>query len=164
MEVLDGMISVFDLYKIGIGPSSSHTMGPMIAAKRFRDHIERSVPSCVGMEVVLYGSLAWTAKGHGTDRAICMGLMGEEPHRMDPDDVEPMMDQFAGEKRISLSDGRFVLFDQSFLRRTNCFPVIPMPCGFAPCRRTVVSSKKVSFIPLAAGSFLRKGKRPECGT
>ena len=105
------MISAFDLFKIGLGPSSSHTMGPMIAAKRFRDHISRSLPDCVGLEVTLFGSLAWTAHGHGADQAICLGLMGEEPHRVDPGDVTRMLNRLSQHNRISLPDGRAVAFD-----------------------------------------------------
>ncbi|MFD2438671.1 serine dehydratase beta chain [Modicisalibacter luteus] len=74
-------ISVFDLFKIGIGPSSSHTVGPMHAASEFvgalreRDLLER----VARIEVRLYGSLSATGAGHGTDRAIIMGLMGSAP-------------------------------------------------------------------------------------
>ena len=59
------MISAFDLFKIGIGPSSSHTVGPMVAAKRFRDSLESLVAR---VQVELFGSLAWTGKGHGAGR------------------------------------------------------------------------------------------------
>lgn len=77
------MISLFDLFKIGIGPSSSHTVGPMRAAARFAE----SLPDHQGVErlrVTLYGSLAWTARGHATDRAVILGLAGEKPDTMDP--------------------------------------------------------------------------------
>ena len=79
-------ISVFDLFKIGIGPSSSHTVGPMKAAYDFvealrsQDLLER----VAGIEIHLYGSLSATGKGHATDRACVMGLMGERPDRIDP--------------------------------------------------------------------------------
>ncbi|CAM3543116.1 L-serine ammonia-lyase [Halomonas lysinitropha] len=79
-------ISVFDLFKIGIGPSSSHTVGPMAAAHDFlqvlkgRDLLER----VTRLEIHLHGSLSATGKGHGTDRAVVMGLMGEHPSLIDP--------------------------------------------------------------------------------
>ncbi|MBP34025.1 L-serine ammonia-lyase [Methylobacterium sp.] len=80
------MISAFDLFKIGIGPSSSHTIGPMVAARRFRDRVAgRSGVARVSAEI--FGSLAWTGRGHGTDVAIFLGLLGHEPATVDPDAV-----------------------------------------------------------------------------
>ena len=80
-------MSVFDLFKIGIGPSSSHTVGPMVAARRFlleAGHLEEAV----GVEAHLYGSLALTGIGHATDKAVILGLMGATPQDIDPDTVE----------------------------------------------------------------------------
>src|SRR3981189_2246312 len=74
--------SLFDLFKIGIGPSSSHTVGPMRAARRFALALE-SFPSIERIRVELYGSLALTGRGHGTDRAILLGLSGEQPAAVD---------------------------------------------------------------------------------
>jgi L-serine dehydratase len=80
-------MSVFDLFKIGIGPSSSHTVGPMVAARRFL--IECGpLEDAVGVEAHLYGSLALTGVGHATDKAVILGLMGETPQDVDPDTVE----------------------------------------------------------------------------
>ena len=80
-------MSVFDLFKIGIGPSSSHTVGPMVAARRFL--IECGpLDEAVGVEAHLYGSLALTGVGHATDKAVILGLMGETPQDVDPDTVE----------------------------------------------------------------------------
>ena len=67
-------LSVFDMFKIGIGPSSSHTMGPMVAAKRFLQSLKNSPFNFSGIRVTLYGSLAFTGKGHSTDRAVILGL------------------------------------------------------------------------------------------
>ncbi len=80
-------MSVFDLFKIGIGPSSSHTVGPMVAARRFlleAGHLDEAV----GVEAHLYGSLALTGVGHATDKAVILGLMGETPQDIDPSTVE----------------------------------------------------------------------------
>ena len=80
-------MSVFDLFKIGIGPSSSHTVGPMVAARRFLVEcgpLERAV----GVEAALYGSLALTGIGHATDKAIILGLMGETPQGVNPETVD----------------------------------------------------------------------------
>ncbi|MDN3523320.1 L-serine ammonia-lyase, partial [Halomonas ramblicola] len=84
-------ISIFDLFKIGVGPSSSHTVGPMQAACDFVGELkERDLLTRVArLEVQLYGSLSATGIGHGTDRAVIMGLMGERPDRIDPDIIAP---------------------------------------------------------------------------
>ena len=80
-------MSVFDLFKIGIGPSSSHTVGPMVAARRFLIECGPLIEA-VGVEAHLYGSLALTGVGHATDKAVILGLMGETPQDVDPDAVE----------------------------------------------------------------------------
>ncbi len=82
-------ISVFDLYTIGIGPSSSHTVGPMRAAKRFLLQLQEAgqLDALGRLSVELFGSLASTGKGHGTDNAVLMGLEGEEPETVDPPSV-----------------------------------------------------------------------------
>src|SRR5690606_2579441 len=84
-------ISVFDLFKIGIGPSSSHTVGPMRAAALFVQALgERGLLARVTrVEVRLYGSLSATGVGHGSDNAVIMGLMGEWPDRIDPSQIAP---------------------------------------------------------------------------
>ena len=84
-------ISIFDIFKVGIGPSSSHTVGPMKAAREFAIQLE-SVPGQVAsVQLTLYGSLAYTGKGHGTDSAIILGLMGLSPATIDPDAVEGLL-------------------------------------------------------------------------
>ncbi len=85
-------LSVFDIFKIGIGPSSSHTVGPMVAAARFLAMAAAaSLPRTGRLTVTLHGSLAFTGKGHGTDRAVILGLAGERPDAMDPDRVEDVL-------------------------------------------------------------------------
>jgi L-serine dehydratase len=87
-------LSVFDIFKIGIGPSSSHTMGPMTAAARFLDDLRGGINPIPGagepahVSCSLHGSLAFTGKGHATDRAVILGLCGFEPATIDPDDAE----------------------------------------------------------------------------
>src|SRR5579864_6437558 len=83
------MISIFDLFKIGIGPSSSHTVGPMRAARMFLEGMAPGQLEQVSrITVALYGSLALTGRGHGTDRAVLLGLLGEKPEEVDPAAVE----------------------------------------------------------------------------
>lgn len=87
-------LSVFDIFKIGIGPSSSHTMGPMLAASRFLDALCAGADAVPGsgaparLEASLHGSLAFTGKGHATDRAVILGLLGFRPETLDPDEAE----------------------------------------------------------------------------
>src|SRR6478672_3877229 len=80
-------LSVFDLFKIGIGPSSSHTVGPMIAADRFARGLSRDgqLDSVERITVELFGSLGATGKGHGSIPAVALGLMGERPDAVDPE-------------------------------------------------------------------------------
>ena len=100
-------LSVFDLFKIGIGPSSSHTMGPMTAAARFLDEIASGDwPRPAGAKVdriavSLHGSLAYTGIGHGTDRAVILGLAGETPQTVDPDKTDATIADIAAAKRVS---------------------------------------------------------------
>jgi len=88
-------VSVFDLFSIGVGPSSSHTVGPMRAAKSFVDELGERVTSVVAVRVDLYGSLAATGVGHGTPGAVLLGLEGESPEHVDPE---------VGRKRIAAID------------------------------------------------------------
>ncbi len=80
---------MFDIFKIGIGPSSSHTVGPMRAARRFADHLvaEGHVAQVAAMKVELFGSLGHTGKGHGSDTAVLLGLEGEDPETVDVDAI-----------------------------------------------------------------------------
>ena len=81
-------LSVFDMFKVGIGPSSSHTMGPMVAAARFLDALRGSPFAAAGLQASLHGSLAFTGIGHATDRATILGLAGFRPDTYDQDKAE----------------------------------------------------------------------------
>ncbi len=101
-------LSVFEMFKIGIGPSSSHTMGPMTAAARFLDELRdgRRIWPGAGapqkLRCTLHGSLAWTGKGHATDRAVVLGLAGFTPETLDPDKAEALEQKIAKEKKLHL--------------------------------------------------------------
>jgi L-serine dehydratase len=98
---------VFDLFKLGVGPSSSHTMGPMTAAARFLVSLaEQGVLAAVArVETTLYASLAMTGRGHATDRAVILGLAGFEPATIDPDAAEAQLAQIAESGRLRLGAG-----------------------------------------------------------
>ncbi len=106
-------ISVFDIFKIGIGPSSSHTVGPMRAAKRFVERLagDGQLEQTTGVKVELFGSLGFTGKGHGSDRAIILGLEGDEPATVDVDSVEKRVAKVAANKRIVLLGTHEVALD-----------------------------------------------------
>lgn len=97
--------SLFDLYKIGVGPSSSHTMGPMRAACRFARGLESSgvLKRVARVEVELYGSLALTGRGHATDRAVLLGLSGCEPATVDPAAMESTVEAIRSGNRMELA-------------------------------------------------------------
>ncbi len=105
-------LSVFELFKIGIGPSSSHTVGPMIAARRFLDKAgAMSLPHAGRLTVRLHGSLAFTGKGHGTDRAVVLGLAGETPEGIDPNRVDKVQAEMMARGKIKLASGNVLQFD-----------------------------------------------------
>lgn len=104
-------ISIFDIFKIGIGPSSSHTVGPMKAAREFVGRLEPSLKSVRKLEVRLYGSLAYTGKGHGSDSAILLGLSGEAPETIDPDSVDGMLKQINTDHRLNIGGDTAIDFD-----------------------------------------------------
>jgi L-serine dehydratase len=106
--------SVFDLFKIGVGPSSSHTMGPMTAACTFVERLRADglLDRVAKVEVDLYGSLALTGKGHATDRAILLGLSGERPDRIDPDAADRTVAGIRESGRIRLGGERDIGFDE----------------------------------------------------
>jgi len=104
-------ISVFDIFKIGVGPSSSHTVGPMKAARAFVTNLGPAVSEVAGLGVTLYGSLAHTGRGHGTDTAIVLGLAGYEPETVDPDAVPGILAGVQEAKRLELPGAGPVAFD-----------------------------------------------------
>jgi L-serine dehydratase len=100
-------VSVFDLFKPGVGPSSSHTMGPMVAAARFVRWLSESgaIAGTARVETSLYGSLALTGRGHATDRAVILGLAGFDPALLDPDEGEAALVTIRAEQFLPLGRG-----------------------------------------------------------
>src|SRR5690606_19103246 len=109
-------VSTFDLFKIGIGPSSSHTVGPMRAAARFVDHWlddAGRLQDVARIRAEVFGSLALTGRGHGTDKALLMGLEGHLPNLIDPDIIPAALERIRGEKRVQLGGKHAVAFDET---------------------------------------------------
>jgi len=116
-------LSVFDLFKIGIGPSSSHTVGPMKAAALFAHALraDGQLSATARVEVRLYGSLGATGKGHGTDTAVMLGLEGAQPDTIDPDGITERLKSMRSSKTLCLGGEKTIAFaektDVLFLRR-----------------------------------------------
>lgn len=108
-------ISVFDILKIGVGPSSSHTLGPWRAAQRFVSQLDAQgdLSAVEGIKVFLYGSLAKTGVGHGTNIAVALGINGEDPVTVDVNKITPLIENLKKEGRISLGGKATVPFNYS---------------------------------------------------
>ncbi|VWC76812.1 serine dehydratase [Burkholderia lata] len=120
-------VSVFDLFKIGIGPSSSHTVGPMRAARAFLRALDQHglTESVARVSTQLYGSLGATGKGHGSDKAVLLGLSGYEPETVDTDRVPHILEEIYSTKRLPLGQTREISFvektDLQFYRKALPF-------------------------------------------
>ena len=108
-------ISVFDLFSIGIGPSSSHTVGPMRAAQQFVQTLKDDglLSRVTGVKADLYGSLGATGKGHGSDKAVMLGLEGELPESVDTDSVESRLETIRSTRQLNLLGEHVVKFDET---------------------------------------------------
>jgi L-serine dehydratase len=107
--------SIFDLFKIGIGPSSSHTVGPMRASRRFAARLQDTgkLDRVARVRAELYGSLALTGIGHGTDRAVLLGLSGEKPEEVDPAAIDAIVGTIRAERCLTILGTRTIPFDTS---------------------------------------------------
>lgn len=128
-------VSVFDLFKIGIGPSSSHTVGPMIAARHFARQLQQApgLAAVYGVRVELFGSLAATGIGHGTDRAVLLGLAGHEPEHIDPEQIAPTIEAIRAGQQLELLGEHPVRFveKEHLLWRRKSLPRHPNGMRFA---------------------------------
>ena len=108
-------ISTFHLFSIGIGPSSSHTVGPMRASLTFIKEADKRdlINQAVRIKIDLYGSLALTGKGHGTDLAVMLGLIGETPDGVDPNQVISIIENIRSEKQLNLLGKHIIVFDEA---------------------------------------------------
>jgi L-serine dehydratase len=121
------MISVFELFKIGVGPSSSHTVGPMKAAAAFATGLvaQGAIDRVATVEATLMGSLAFTGKGHATDKAVILGLGGQEPEDVDPDAAEALVADVRETKRLTLAGRQAIAFDPASAIRFDTLTPAP---------------------------------------
>ncbi len=119
-------VSVFDLFKIGMGPSSSHTVGPMRAARQFVARLQHAdlLASTVTVRCWLHGSLGATGKGHASDVAVLLGLCGHEPDTVDVDQIPALLSEIRSNKRLSLGGAHSVAFNE---REDLLFMRAPLP-------------------------------------
>lgn len=156
-------ISVFDIFKIGIGPSSSHTGGPMTAAYEFSQQLISIADQVAHVQVTLYGSLAFTGKGHGTDTAIILGLMGYRPDTVDPDTVEAFLRSVHSDNMLEIpvvgalsfnpNDDLIFDYDVELSRHTNGMRFIALDAGSAE----LLNEEYYSL----GGGFIAHGDDPE---
>ena len=118
-------VSIFELFKIGIGPSSSHTVGPMKAANTFVERLRDNdkLDTTTRVQVTLFGSLAHTGRGHGTDKAVILGLQGALPDSVNPDEIPGILAAIENSGKINLSGSHEIIFsakkDLKFNKREN---------------------------------------------
>ena len=157
--------SLFDLFKIGIGPSSSHTVGPMRAARRFAQALN-GFPAIERVRVELYGSLALTGRGHGTDRAIMLGLSGEEPDRVDPAAVDGIVQSIRSNHTLNLAAMRAIPFHEQTDLAFHMDLVMPGHSNgmrfvaYAPGAQEVL--RKV-YYSIGGGFIIEEGERHAAG-
>lgn len=125
-------LSVFDIFKIGVGPSSSHTMGPMTAAVHFIRNLQNggfgdvAAQKITKLQASLHGSLAFTGKGHATDRAVILGFAGFEPHTLDPDQAETLESEIRTSKTLTPPGMSSIEFDPEADLIFDYGPALPL--------------------------------------
>ncbi|MFG1953121.1 L-serine ammonia-lyase [Micromonospora sp. NPDC048830] len=150
------MISVFDLFSVGIGPSSSHTVGPMRAARTFVSGLKADglVSSTTRVQAELFGSLGATGHGHGSDRAVLLGLEGEAPEAVDTDSVEARVARIRADRRLSLLGTHEIDFDPDrdlVLHRRRSLPYHPNGMTFAAYDDTGAELRARTYYSVGGG-------------
>ena len=156
-------LSVLDIFKIGLGPSSSHTMGPMNAACAFvSDLAERGVlERAQRVGVQLYGSLALTGRGHCTDRAVLLGLEGHRPDGIDPEEIEPALARIRSTARLRLAGRHEIGFDEPLdllFHRDQTLPLHTNGMRFTALDAAGAMLHREEFYSIGGGFVLRAGE------
>ncbi|MCM0678738.1 L-serine ammonia-lyase [Micromonospora phytophila] len=150
------MISVFDLFSVGIGPSSSHTVGPMRAARTFVTGLKADglLAGTARVQAELFGSLGATGHGHGSDRAVLLGLAGEAPETVDTDTVDARITRIRAERRLSLLDAHEIDFDPGrdlVLHRRRSLPYHPNGMTFGAYDETGAELRVRTYYSVGGG-------------
>ncbi|MBD1393996.1 L-serine ammonia-lyase [Mucilaginibacter glaciei] len=158
-------ISVFDMFKIGIGPSSSHTLGPWRAAQQFVELLQQKqvLDLVVGIKVLLYGSLAKTGRGHGTDIAILLGLSGDDPVTFEVDRIDTKITQITQDHKLLLGGIKPISFffdDDMLFLFTESLPFHPNAVTFQAflSNETAVSG---TFYSIGGGFVVKEGEQTQ---
>jgi L-serine dehydratase len=160
---------IFDLFKIGIGPSSSHTVGPMRAARSFVARLAE--PNMLGdvarIQVELFGSLALTGLGHGTDKAILLGLSGEQPETVDPLGIDSLLEGIRAQKRLELLGSYSVTFDEPrdlIFHNDAVLPGHPNGMRFSAFDGHAAPLAEEVYYSVGGGFIVREGEPSANGT
>jgi L-serine dehydratase len=158
-------LSVFDLFKVGIGPSSSHTVGPMNAAHRFVTDLDREMgfAHVRRVRIDLYGSLALTGRGHATDLAVLIGLGGRRAVDVDPAEVSPFIDRVRRERKLLLGGVHAVEFDESadlLFHTTEFLPAHPNGLRLTAISETGETLRSETYYSVGGGFVVREGDDP----
>jgi L-serine dehydratase len=161
MDRITESISVFDMFKIGVGPSSSHTLGPWKAALDFLERLgeESQLNSVKSIKIKLYGSLAKTGKGHGTDIAIQLGLMGANPETIPVDSIMPTINEIASKKELNLAGKRLIKFDPETDIEYKMLRSLPYhPNGMKLIAETDSGKREETYFSIGGGFIVREGE------
>jgi L-serine dehydratase len=156
-------ISVFDIFKIGIGPSSSHTLGPWRAAQQFLQLLDeqQALPLVEGIKILLYGSLAKTGKGHGTDIAILLGLSGDDPVTFDVNAIDSKINSIKTSHKLMLAGNRQIDFsiDDDLLFLYN--EILPYHPNAVTFQAFLMGDKAISatFYSIGGGFVVKEGEQ-----
>ncbi len=162
-------LSVFDLFKIGVGPSSSHTVGPMWAAVRFIKQLQALglLTQVERVQTDLYGSLALTGRGHSTDKAILLGLSGETPDAIDPDTIDVILERIRGKQRLRLGGVQDVSFQEAqdlLFHMDEALPFHPNGMRFIAMNQAQQELHKEYYYSVGGGFVVREGEELEATT
>ncbi len=157
-------ISVFDMLKIGVGPSSSHTLGPWRAVQRWLNELENDVnlDEVTHIQIALYGSLALTGRGHCTDKAVSLALLGHDPVTVPVEEIESILNDLRGKKQITLSNGRAIPFDPDTDIWYQTREKLPFHANGMRCIATVgETSYKGTYYSVGGGFVVKDGETEE---
>ena len=157
-------ISVFDLFSIGIGPSSSHTVGPMRAAQQFVDNLQREglLSQVARVKTDLYGSLGATGKGHGSDKAVILGLAGELPESVDTATVDARLEAIRGASQLTLFGEQAVRFNEKkdlIMHRRESLPFHSNGMTFCAFDSAGIELRKATFYSVGGGFIVDESAR-----
>lgn len=161
MSELSESISVFDMFKIGVGPSSSHTLGPWRAGLDFLERLEEAaeLTNVKKLTVDLYGSLAKTGKGHGTDIAVQMGLLGADPKTVPVDSITPTIENITLTNTLNLAGKLLIPFTQVEDIRFHYIKSLPFhPNGMRITAKTENGTHSETYFSIGGGFITREGE------